>query len=116
MATEYFLNKGFSPINKTIVISGTGTASVWTPKTGHRVIVTALSISSNPAATIAFYFDNGDDKIAGWNLGASSTIAPVIGAWESTVSGGRIFAKLSASQTDGTQVNLTGFEIPTSQV
>src|SRR5688572_23389634 len=107
-AIEFFLDKGFTPVNKTVVLSGTGTASVWTPVTGKRVIITDLAISSNPAATIAFYFDNGNDKIAGYNLAASSNFSPTIGAWESTVVSGRIFAKLSASQTDGTQVNLTG--------
>lgn len=116
MSTEYYLNKGFTALNKSVVISGVGTISVWTPKTGHRVVVTALSVSANPAGTIAFYFDNGDDRIATYNLAASSNISPFIGAWESTVTSGRIFAKLSASQTDGTVVNLTGFEIPTSQI
>lgn len=115
-ATDYFLNKGFTPINKSVVLSGTGTATVWAPLSGYRVIVTALSVSSNPAGTIAFYFDGENSKIAGYNLAASSNISPEIGCWESTVSGGRIFAKLSASQTDGTQINLTGFEIPTSAI
>ena len=115
-STNYYLTKGFSCLVKSVVVSGTDTMSVWVPKVGHRVVVTSVAISSNPATTIAFYFDNGNDKIAGYNLGASSNISPVIGAWESTVAGGRIFSKQAASQTDGTQINLTGFEIPVSAV
>ena len=110
-AINFYLDRGETPKTKTIVLSGTGTASVWVPEAGKRVIVTNLSVSSNPATTIAFYYDNGDDKIAGFNLAASSTLAPVIGCWQSTVVSGRIFAKLAASQTDGTQINLTGFEV-----
>lgn len=110
-AIHHFLKRGETPITKSVVLSGTGTATVWAPATGKRVIITNLSISSNPAGTIAFYFDNGNSLIAGYNLPASGFIAPDIGCWESTVVSGRIFAKLSASQTDGTQINLTGFEI-----
>ena len=115
-ATEYYLNKGFTCLNKSVVVSGTGTFTVWAPVAGRRVVVTGISISANPAGTVAFYFDNGDDRIALFNLSASSNISPTIGAWESTVASGRIFGKLSASQTDGSAVNATGFEIPVSAI
>lgn len=115
-ATQHYLEKGFTCLNKSVAISGTGTFTVWAPVAGRRVVVTAISVSSNPAATLAFYFDNGNDLIAMYNLGASSNISPTIGAWESTVTSGRIFGKFSASQTDGATVNATGFEIPVSAI
>ena len=117
MSTEFYLNKGYTQLTKSVVLSGGGTASVWIPKAGHRVVVDSLYISSiDVAGTIAFYFDNGNDKIAMYQIAASGTIAPIIGSWESTVSGGRIFANKAAVQTDGIMINLTGFEISTSSV
>lgn len=115
-ATAYYLGKGFTCLSKSVVVSGTGTFTLWAPVAGRRVVITAIGISSNPAGTIAFYFDNGNDRIAVYNLAASSNISPVIGAWESTVVSGRIFGKVSASQTDGLAVNVTGFEIPVAAV
>lgn len=109
-AINFYLKRGYTPITKTVVLSGTGTATIWSPLAGKRVVITNVHISSNPAGTIAFYFEDSA-KIAGYNLSASSNIAPLMGAWESTFVGGKIFAKLSASQTDGTQINLTGFEL-----
>lgn len=117
MSTNFYLDKGFTPLAKSVVLSGGGTASVWIPKTGHRVVVTSLFVSSiDTAGTLFFYYDNGNDKIAGYNMAASGSIAPIIGGWESTVSGGRIFVNKTAIQTDGIFINLTGFEIPTSSV
>jgi len=112
-ATDFYLNKGFTLTNKSVVLSGGGTHSVWIPKSGHKVVVTDVVISSIDAAgTIAFYFDNGNSRIAQYALGASATLVPTIGAWESTVAGGRIFATKSAIQTDGISITLEGFEIP----
>lgn len=115
--TEHYLKQGHTPLVKSGVLSGAGTHSVWIPKAGYRVVVTSLDISSIDAAgTIAFYFDNGNDRIATYALNASATISPVIGGWESTVAGGRIFANRSAIQTNGIAINLTGFEIPISAI
>ena len=98
-------------------MSGAGTHSVWIPKTGHRVVVTSVSVTSiDTAGTIAFYFDNGNDRIAMYHLAASGSISPVIAGWESTVASGRIFANKSAIQTDGIQISLGGFEIPISSI
>lgn len=116
-AHEFYLDKGFTPLSKSVVMSGGGTHSVWIPKAGHRVVVTSAYISSvDVAGTIAFYFDNGNDRIAQYAIAASAAIAPVIGGWESTVTSGRIFANKAAIQTDGLSINLTGFEIPTSGI
>lgn len=117
MSHEYYLNKGFTPLTKSVVLSGAGTHSVWIPKSGYRVAVTSLYISSRDVAgTLAFYYDNGNNRIAMYDLAASANVNPVIGGWESTVSGGRIFATKAAIQTDGIFINLTGFEIPTSAI
>lgn len=114
---EFYLEKGFRLLSKSVVLTNGGTHSVWIPKAGHRVIVTSLQVTSlDVAGTVAFYFDNGNDKIAMYFLAASGSINPVISGWESTVSGGRIFANKVSNQTDGLQINLGGFEIPIAQV
>ena len=112
-AINFFLDKGYSPKTKTIVFSGLGTASVWTPLTSTRVTVTDLSISANNAGTIAFYWGNlAGDKVAEFIFAGSSNISPAIGCWEGTAYDRSLFAKLGgASGTDGVRVNLTGFEL-----
>lgn len=111
-AINYYLSKGYTPLTKSSVISGLGTISLWIPPSDKRVVLTNLSIASNLAGTIAFYFDNGDDRIAAFSLSASTSFAPQIGAWESTVVGGRIFAKIgTASASDAWFVNCTGIEL-----
>ena len=116
-AINYFLKRGDTPMNKTTLIHGVNTISVWTPVAGKRVTVTNASISSNIGGTIAFYFDNTtSQKIAEFMVGASATVSPLIGQWESTTTAGRIFARVGASATDGWSVNLTGFEFESSQI
>ena len=109
-AHEFYLGKGYTSIAKTVVVSGTNTMAVWSPLGNKRVVVTNVNISTNPAGTIAFYFE-ANDKIAEFITAGSATIVPTIGSWESTTNAGKIFVKLSASQTDGTRINLTGFEL-----
>ena len=110
-ATNYFLEKGFTPVNKSVVISGPNTIAVWTPITGKRVFLTGLSIGANLGGTMAFYFDNGDSRFAIFSLAASATITPEIGCIESTVVSGAIFARTLPNASDGYYVNLTGFEV-----
>lgn len=111
--TEFYMKGGNSMLTKSVVLGGGGTHSVWIPKAGNRVVVTSLEITSiDTAGTIAFYFDNGNDKIAMYALAASGSLMPNISGWESTVIAGRIFAARTAIQTDGIQINLGGFEIP----
>ena len=115
--SDFYLSAGRSLIQKSVVLSGAGTHSVWIPKAGHRVVVTDVHVSSiDVAGTLAFYFDNGNSRIAQYALAASGSIAPVIGGWESTVASGRIFANKNAIQTDGISINLEGFEIPISAI
>jgi len=110
-AIEFYLNKGFTPQNRVVVINGTDTIAVWTPTTSTRVSVTDLSISANNAGTIAFYWGNlAGSKIAEFVFAGSSNISPAIGVWEGTAYDRILFAKLVTSATDGVRVNLTGFE------
>lgn len=111
-AINFYLSKGYTPLTKSVIISGLGTVSVWVPPSDKRVVITDVSLSSNLAGTIAFYFDNGDDRIAAYTLGSSASFSPVIGAWESTVVGGRIFAKIgTTSASDAWFVNVSGVEL-----
>lgn len=100
-------------MNKVVSIDGLDTITVWNPVAGNRVYVTNVSVAAGAVgSTIAFYFDNTtSQKIAEFAVGASATISPIIGGWESTVVSGRIFARVSNSATNGCRVNLTGFEI-----
>ena len=113
-AINFFLDKGFTPIAKTISISGADTLAVWTPVTGKRVFVTDLSLTGGPLdSTISFFFadkQNPVAKIATFNAQASITIAPGIGCWESTAVSGAIYARKTTTLGEMT-VNLTGVEI-----
>ena len=111
-AINFYLSKGYTPLTKSIIVSGLNTIAVWVPPSDKRVVVTDMSLSSNLAGTIAFYFDNGNDRIATYSLGASASFAPQIGAWESTVVGGNIFARIgTTSASDAWFVNVTGVEL-----
>ena len=110
-AIEFFLGRGLTPINKSVIFAGGDTLTVWLPPTGKRVIVTNVSVSSNEAATIAFYFDNtvsGRPAILSTNGSVMASFD--IGCWESTVVSGRIFARKNTTLGE-TIVNLTGFEV-----
>lgn len=113
-ATEYYLNKGFTPQNKTVTISGLDTIIIWGPTTSTRVSIVELSISANNAGTVAFYWGNlAGSKIAEFLFSGSSNISPSIGVWEGTMYDRTLFGKLGgASATDGVRVNVTGFELP----
>lgn len=117
MNTQFYLEAGRTPLTKSVVLSGGGTHSIWIPRAGNRVVVSSVSVTSiDVAGTIAFYFDNGNDRIAMYHMAASGSLFPVIAGWESTVVSGRIFAVKSAIQTDGIQISLGGFEIPVGAI
>lgn len=113
-AFEAYLNKGYTPANKSVGINGSDTVAVWTPTTSTRIVVTDVSLACNSAGTIAFYWGNlAGSVIAQFARTGSTQINPVIGAWESTMYDRVLFAKAGgAVGTDGIVVNLTGFEIP----
>ena len=111
-ATNYYLSKGYTPINKTVVISGPDTMAVWTPVTGNRVILTEISISANQAGTIVFikYDQKAANYFARLSLAGSANISPTIGCVEGTMVDGAFFARTLGNTTDGWNINLTGFE------
>lgn len=110
-AIEFFLGRGHTPINKSVIFSGNDTASVWTPVTGKRVVVTNVSVAANVPSTIAFYFDTTTAyRAAIISTDGSTMVNPDIGCWESTVVSGRIFARKNTTLGEAI-VNLTGFEI-----
>lgn len=110
-AIEFFLGRGHTPINKSVIFSGNDTVSVWTPLSGKRVVVTNVSVASNVPATIAFYFDNTvSGRPAIISTDGSTSVGLDIGCWESTVVSGRIFARKNTTLGEAI-VNLTGFEV-----
>ena len=111
-ALNYYLSKGYTPINKTVVISGPNTIAVWTPVTGNRVILTNMSISANQAGTIVFilYDQKAANYFARFSLAGSANISPSIGCVQGTMISGAIFARTLGNTTDGWNINLTGFE------
>lgn len=112
-AIKFYLSKGYTPMNKNVIISGPDTLAIWTPITGKRVILTDISITANQAGTITlFLYDPGiDNRFAIFSLAASTTIAPRIECVEGTIVGGAIYARTLGNTTNGWNLNLTGFEI-----
>lgn len=107
-----FYSKSYTPVASSVAISGLDTFTIINPGADRRVVLTNLSVSSNAAGTIAFFFEDGS-LIAQYFRQASATIAPQIGAWESTTVAGRIFGRLGgASGTDGAYINVSGFLMP----
>ena len=111
-ATNYYLSKGYTPINKNIIISGPNTISIWAPVTGNRVILTEMNITANQAGTIVFIFYDqlAANYFAQFSLAASTTIAPSIGCVQGTMVSGSLFARTLGNSTNGWNINLTGFE------
>lgn len=112
-ANDFYIEHGYTPMTKYTEFDASTTLSIWTPETGKRVVITSLMISNNAAAgTMRFVFDNTTaTKIAEFTVGASTSISPLIGAIESTVVSGRIFARPSSSPTNGWRVVAQGFEL-----
>ena len=112
-AVEFYLEKGYTPKNKTITIEEAAAVRVWAVNTSTRLALTDLTISANQAGTIAFYWGNvGGTKIAEFLLAGSATITPSIGVWENPTYDRSLFATSISGATDGVRVDLTGFEIP----
>ena len=111
-AINYYLSKGYTPMNKQVVISGPDTIVVWTPVTGNRVILTDLSISANQAGTIVFflYDQKAANYFARFSVGGSVNITPSIGCVQGTMESGSIWARTLGNTTEGWRINLTGFE------
>mgnify|MGYP001558951307 CR=1 FL=1 len=110
---EAYLNRGYTPVTKSVSVNGADTIAVWTPTTSTRVVVTNIAVARNFAGTFAFYWGNlAGSKIAEFTNSGTAIVNPGIGAWESTMYDRILFYKQATSATDGVVVNLTGFEIP----
>lgn len=119
-AFYYYKKRGYSqvaPKQRNISnASLTSTITLWTPLLGARIALTNLSISSNAAGTIAFYFENtlnnsNQSKIAEFSCGSSATIFPVISSWESTVNDAILAVRVSNGLTNQWQLTAEGFDI-----
>ena len=113
-ASDFYLNKGFTPAFRVVALNSADTVSVWTPTTSTRVVLTHLNIASGAqTGTIAFYFGNlAGTRIFEFSVGSTTTISPVIGAIESTMYDRQIFARGTPGGNGQWLVNLQGFEIP----
>lgn len=108
----YYLERGYTPTWKTVAISAIGTATVWTPRTSTKIVLTRVSIGVNLAGSVAFYFGNlAGQKIEQFNLAASSYISVPLLA-DSDSFDRVLFANASATGTDGVKITVAGFEIP----
>lgn len=109
---EYYLSRGYTPTWKVVTFDGAGTATVWTPRTSTRIVLTQLVVASNLGGSSAFYFGNlAGTKIVQFNHAASSVISTELladsGTYDRTLVG-----NVSAAGTDGVKVTAFGFEIP----
>ena len=111
-ATEYYLKKGFTPVFKTTTLHGTGTATVWTPTTSTKIVLTQLIIATNLVGSTAFYFGNlAGTKIVQFNHGGSTTISTELLA-DAEIYDRTLVANSLAPGTDGIKITAIGFEIP----
>ena len=115
---NFYFSKGYTPITFHKAISGLNTLQIVDPGEYRRLVVTNITVNSNYAGTIAFYF-GGRTQVADANgilamyyRPASSFIQTYIGCWEGTAIGSALYAKLGGlSGTDGCYVNGEGFFI-----
>ena len=111
-ATNFYLEKGFTPTWKTVSFGGAGTITVWTPRTSTRIVLTQLVVASNLGGSSAFYFGNlAGDKIVQFNHAASSVISTELHADSGTMDR-TLVGNVSAAGTDGVKVSAFGFELP----
>ena len=110
-ATEFYLNKGFTPTFKTVSFDAVGTITVWTPRTSTRIVLTQLVVASDLANSIAFYFGNlAGTKIVQFNIAASSQVAIDLLADCETIDR-TLVANTRVSGTDGVKITAVGFEL-----
>ena len=111
-ASDYYLNKGFTPTFKTVSFGGAGTITVWTPRASTKIVLTQLVVASNLGGSSAFYFGNlAGTKIVQFNHAASSVISTELLA-DAEIYDRTLVGNVSAAGTDGVKVTAIGFEIP----
>ena len=112
-ATDFYLNKGFTPTFKTVSFNAVGTITVWTPRTSTRIVLTELHVASiNPGSTAFYYGNLAGQKIVEFHHGGSAYINAPIHA-DSNIMDRTLVANSVAPGTDGVKITAVGFEIPT---
>lgn len=112
-AADFYLNQGYTPTWKTVTVSSTSTATVWTPRTSTKIVLTQLHLATNLACSSAFYYGNlAGQKILQYNHAASSAVSLDLLA-DSNTYDRELFVSLSNSTGDGFKITAMGFEIPT---
>jgi len=110
-ATEFYLNKGFTPTWKTASFDEVGTITIWTPRASTRIVLTQLVVASDLATSAAFYFGNlAGNKIVQFNISASSNVSLDLLA-DSDILDRTLVGNVRTSGTDGVKVTVFGFEI-----
>ena len=112
-ATQFYLDKGFTPTWKTVTISGAGTVTVWTPRASTRIVLTQLVMATNLVCSSAFYFGNlaGEKIVQFQHLGSSTLSAELLA--DSGTSDRTLVGNVSNGTGDGFKITALGFEIST---
>ncbi len=107
---NFYLEKGFTPTWKTVVLDGVGTITAWTPRTSTRIVLTGITYASTLAGSTAFYFGNlAGTKITEIRHGGSFSIYLPIHA-DSNIPDRVLCINSVAPGTDGVKITLEGFE------
>lgn len=110
-ATEFYLEKGFTPTFKSVVVSESATVTVWTPSTSTRVVLTGMQIAANLAGTFTVYLGNlAGTRLFFGALTGSTTVSHDI-HFDCLTSDRTIHFTGTPGSTGGWVVNLQGFEI-----
>lgn len=110
---DFYMEKT-TPQWRTTEFNATAGASIWTPTTSTKVILTGLHVANAaaPSGTFVITIGNvGGSKVAEFFVAGSATISPCIGPIESTVYDRPIFGFPASSPSGGWKITAYGFEI-----
>lgn len=114
-ASDSYFKRGLAPQTRFTMINATTTATIWSPTTSTKVVLTDLVITNNGAAqTIEIVWGNlniNDRRIFNFYVGASATITPTFGPVEGTMYDRIISAVPTAAASYGFCITASGFEI-----
>lgn len=116
MSVNFYLEKGYTPVNKVVAVNEAGTVTVWTPTTSTKIVLTGYEIGVNLAGSVALYWGNlaGTRIFQGVTAGSATLVSPTGFISDSNVYDRTLHFVSKASGTDGHVVSLQGFEIPQS--
>mgnify|MGYP001607788181 FL=1 len=118
MSVNFFLEKGYTPLTKSVLVNEAGTVTVWTPTTSAKVVLTGFAVSSNLAGSVSLYWGNlaGTRIFQGYVTGSGTITSPATFLSDSNVYDRTLHFTSTVSGTGGHAVNLQGFEIPQAGV